>query len=368
MDSETILARLRESHGLTLVDPVTLSQGRARVLRCRVTSGADNGTVIVKIADPHSITFRRELAAYRVLPDCWRSRSRIPRLVAALPEDGLLVLEDVERATPLLRLLLGGDRAAAQVSLDRMSDALGELHAKLRSVQDRWSLELGADPPAFQEQAATFERTFPAIHQFIAALGVPPSDAFDDGLKQLSRRIAEGAPDTTLTVGDLAPTNVFLSSDEVVFIDFEYAGVRQPFYDAMFWHCICAFPPDVCDAMSSSYRAGLAEAGWPFDDDRFDRGMVDAAAHRLFWTLGWTSTANLLDKDRPAPPTRALLLHYIAEFVRLASTRPHDPALVATAEDCLQRLLVRWDERPAQAAFPVFSGSSGVIGRIVRGT
>jgi len=99
--------------------------------------------------------------------------------------------------------------------------------------------------------------------------------------------------------------------------------------------------------------------GWTFDNDRFDRGMVDAAAHRLFWTLGWTSTANLLDKDRPAPPTRALLLHYIAEFLRLASARPHDPALVSTAEHCLQRLLVRWSERPGQAAFPVFSGSAG---------
>ena len=161
------------------------------------------------------------------------------------------------------------------------------------------------------------------------------------------------------TVGDIAPANVFLSSDEVVFIDFEYAGVRQPFYDAMFWQCICPFPPDVCDAMASRYRAGLTEAGWTFDNDRFDRGMVDAAAHRLFWTLGWSSTANLLDKDRPAPPTRALLLHYIAEFVRLTRGRPHDAGLVATAEHCLERLLVQWNERPAQAAFPVFSGSSG---------
>ncbi len=359
MDSETVLARLRESHGLTLVDPVALSDGRARVLRCRVTSGADHPSLIVKIADPDSVTFRRELAAYRVLPDWWSGRSRIPRLVAALPEYGVLVLEDITRATPLLRLLLGSDRAGTQLSLGRTSHALGELHAKGRSVRDRWPLQLGAGPPAFQEQAATFERAFPAIHQLIAALGIRPTDAFDDGLEHLSRRIAEGAPETTITVGDIAPTNVFLSADEVVFIDFEYAGVRHPFYDAMFWHCICSFPPDVCDAMTNRYRVGLAEGGWPFDDDRFDRGMVDAASHRLFWTLGWTSTANLLEKDRPAPPTRALLLHYIAEFVRLARGRPHDPALVAMAEECLRRLLLRWDERPAEAAFPVFSGSSG---------
>src|SRR5262252_8799409 len=130
MDSETVLARLRESHGLRLVDPVTLSQGRARVLRCRVTSEADHRSVIVKIADPETITFRRELAAYRVLSDCWSGRSRIPRLVAALPEHGVLVLEDVTQATPLLRLLLASDRGAAQVSLARTSHALGELHAK----------------------------------------------------------------------------------------------------------------------------------------------------------------------------------------------------------------------------------------------
>jgi hypothetical protein len=123
----------------------------------------------------------------------------------------------------------------------------------------------------------------------------------------------------------------------------------------MFWHCICPFPPDVCDAMDSAYRRGLADGGWPFDDDRFDRGMVDAAAHRLFWTLGWSSTANLLVADRPAPPTRALLLHYLAEFLRLARGRPHDPALVAMAGECLQRLLARWDQRPEEAALPVFA-------------
>src|SRR4029077_12254095 len=124
-----------------------------------------------------------ELTAYRVLPDWWSGQSRIPRLVAALPEFGVLVLEDITRATPLLRLLLGSDRAGAQVSLGRTSHALGELHAKGRSVRDRWPLQLGAAPPAFQEQAATFERAFPAIHQLIAALGIHPSDAFNDGLE-----------------------------------------------------------------------------------------------------------------------------------------------------------------------------------------
>ena len=91
--------------------------------------------------------------------------------------------------------------------------------------------------------------------------------------------------------------------------------------------------------------------------------MVDAASHRLFWTLGWTSTANLLKKDRPAPPTRALVLHYITEFLRLANGRPHDPALIAMAEECLQRLLARWDQRPADAAFPVFADSSADVRR-----
>jgi len=67
MDSETVLARLREAHRLTLADPITLSKGRARALRCRVTSEADHRSVIIKIADPETITFRRELAAYRVL-------------------------------------------------------------------------------------------------------------------------------------------------------------------------------------------------------------------------------------------------------------------------------------------------------------
>jgi hypothetical protein len=359
MDPETVVARLRESMGLILVNPSRLKDGRSKVIRYQVASGSDQPSVVVKIGDPGSVTFRRELAAYRVLPNL-RGPFRTPRLWGAEPEHGVLVLEDVAQTTPLLDLLVGDDGVAARASLGRMSYALGALHSAGRSFRDRLTLQLGAREPAFHEQAADFERAIPGIHGFVAALDIPVPEAFDQALERLSRRIADGGRDTTVTIGDIAPTNVLVTSNEVVFLDFEYSGVRHPFYDAMFWRCICPFPADVCDAMERNYRRGLTDAGWPFDNDEFDRAMLDAASHRLFWTLGWASTANLLENDRRLPPTRALLIHYIAEFLRLAGGRPHDPALVAMSEACLRGLLSRWDQRPSDAAFPVFARSSAI--------
>jgi aminoglycoside/choline kinase family phosphotransferase len=361
MDPEMVLARLCESLGLTLVRPTLLSEGRARVMRYLVASESGPQTVIVKTADPESMTFRRELAAYRVLPVCSTSSAAVPRLMGALPEHGVLVLEDITPGTRLLDLLLGDDRIAACAGLGKTSHALGALHASGRSARDRFTVQLGADQPDLHEQATSFERAFPALHAFIAALGIRATPAFAGALEKLSRHIAAGGQDTTLTLGDIAPTNVLFRSGEAVFIDFEYCGIRHPFYDSMFWRCMCAFPPDVCDAMERDYRRGLTENGWTFDDDRFDRAMVDTAAHRLFWMLGWSSTAELLEDDRRAPPTRALVLHYFTEFLRLAEGRPHDPALVAMAEACLASLFARWEDRPVDASFPAFAGSAAAL-------
>ena len=123
MDSETVLARLRESHGLRLVDPVTLSQGRARVLRCRATSEADHRSVIVKIADPETITFRRELAAYRDI----RMKASEEEIAQALEgnwqDDQLFVLQQ--------------ERAGYEFCQKQMAECDRQLAHYLGQIQDR---------------------------------------------------------------------------------------------------------------------------------------------------------------------------------------------------------------------------------------
>jgi hypothetical protein len=356
-DPRLVVAPLPDLPGLVLVNPTVLSHGRrAAVSRYQIESGAAANTAIVKMTDPDSSEYRRELAAYLALSGCPCGTGRVPRLLGASPQRGVLVLEDVSQATSLLDVLLGVDEGAARAALDRIAFGLGTLQSAARRRLRDYRIRLGDDPPAFMRQAAALDRARPAMAELLAALGIPFGDVLTNSLLRLSARIAEPRACTTITVGDMAPTNVLITPDEVLFIDFEFAGERHPFYDAMFWRGLCAFPPAVCDGMERTYRRGLAEAGWLFDDDAFDSGMMDAAADHLFTTLGWASTASLIHADRSSPPTRSLVLHYLTRFLRLAETRSCDPAFVEAAGQCLGVLLSRWGDCRAEAVFPAFAG------------
>jgi hypothetical protein len=356
-DPRLVVAPLPDLRGLVLVNPTVLSHGRrAAVWRYQVESGAAANTAIVKMTDPDSSEYRDELAAYLALSGCPTGAGRVPRLLGASPQRGILVLEDLSQATCLLDVLLGEDEGAAGAALDRISFGLGAVQAAARRRLRDYRIRLGDVPPAFMRQAAALDRAHPAIAGLLSALGIPFGDTLTNSLLHLSARIAEPRACTTITVGDMAPTNILITRDEVLFIDLEFAGERHPFYDAMFWRGLCSFPPAVCDGMERMYRLGLAEAGWSFDDDAFDCGMIDAAADRLFTTLGWASTASLIHADRSSPPTRPLVLRYLTEFLRLVATRSCDPAFVEAASRCLGVLLSRWGDCRAEAAFPAFAG------------
>jgi hypothetical protein len=276
----------------------------------------------------------------------------------ALPDAGVLVLEDVADGRALQAFLLDGERADAIAALERMAHALGLLHASTAEAGAALTSSGPSAAPAFRAQADSFRAGLPAVRAFVEGLGLTPAAPLGRALEGLADRIAGGGPDCTVTHGDLAPGNVLLEGDQVVFIDLEFCGVRHPFSDATIWRGVCAFPGEVSDLVERRYRRGLAQGGWQFSDERFDRDMVQAASHRLFWMLGWPTTAQLLDGDRPLAPTRALVLHALAEYLRFARARPHEPVLTQTAQACLEALAKRWPETSADAAgFPAFTAA-----------
>lgn len=340
--------------GLVLEDGQVLRRGRSDTLRYRVAGGGgDHEHVIVKRAsDPGAATFRSEAAAMRVLGGCGTAAARVPRLLYDLSPRGVLVIEDASPAESLHGLLERAGEAERHAALLRVGHALGQLHGAARSVRARLDDRIDG-ATALERQAAALRKAVPEVQAFLQTAGVVAEPGLCDALERLAESIAADGPALTITVGDMAPTNMLLDAERVTFIDLEYSGVRHPFYDAAFWRCIYPLTPRTADAMEARYRVGLAQLGLPLDAATFEREMTRLCSHRVFWMLSWNMRA-LLEQSRPVVPggpgLRSVLLHHLAELLRLAHRASHDAVLERTLERCSDALLQRWDARPADAA------------------
>jgi hypothetical protein len=159
---------------------------------------------------------------------------------------------------------------------------------------------------------------------------------------------------STITVGDMAPSNVLLGPRGAVFIDLEYCGVRNAFYDAMYWHCIYPLSPDTADQMDLAYRDGLCAGGIHLSRGQFLTAMQLFFSHRLFWTLSWDLEV-LFKEDRhivPGVSLRATICHYLREYIRFAATVPRvdHPHLLSVAKRLETRLSQLWPEAIATDA------------------
>jgi thiamine kinase-like enzyme len=284
VDLKALEAQLLAATGLVLETPEILRVGRAVTVRYRVAEGGEPGSVIVKRAEPASETFRREAAALRVLLGCSTDHARVPRLLHDLSTDGVLVIEDLSPAKPLDQLL-GSDEEPRRSALLRVARALGELHGSARQAAPTFE-HVPAGVPAYRQQAQVLRRAVPRARAFINAVVPAIGEPLETALDRLAASVAEDGPCSTVTVGDMAPSNVLLDDSRVIFVDFEYAGVRHPFYDAMFWRCIVPFRPGIADAMEAHYGAGLASRCFELDDDAFRRDMTRLASHRATQRTG----------------------------------------------------------------------------------
>jgi aminoglycoside phosphotransferase len=322
------LADLSALTGLALDAGIAVREGpRATVWRHPVADGRE--VVVKRYADPKAPTATRERAAYAALRGV---EGPLPRCLAQ--GDDLLVLE----AVPGEPLPPDPD-AMDPVALHRVAQALGTLHARAREAGARLP-----GPPAVEQQAQALRHAWPQVEAFVeAALGHVPA-GFEPSLRRLADAVAAAPVDAcTLTLGDMAPSNVLIAAEGVSFVDLEYAGLREPFYDAMFWRAIVPLPLALARALDETYRAALADAGWPFDDAGFAEGLARAAAHRVYGSLSWGLDA-LFQRDWPVVPggpgMRSVLLRHLQQLGGVAA--PLEAPLAATAGALREALLVRW--------------------------
>jgi len=361
--SQVEVDALGRAAGTLLARPVAgteLVRGglRSDVARVHLAGPAEPRSVIVKAARTADTRFHDEWSALQYLCASDSLDARWPRLLASDAPCGVLVLEDLSDAPSLADLLGSPDRDAAARALEDTAHALGRLHASCRDSAVRHLV----DVPRCVGQAREFAHRLGTLRELAQRVGTVSSLAFEAEVSRVADRFADPGRWLTFTVGDMAPTNVLLTERGPVFIDFEYAGLRHAFYDAMFWRCICPFPDEIADAMEVHYLAGLAAAGLRRSDPTEVRSeMALLCAHRMLWSLTW-DVASLLERDRemaPGESGRALILTWLAGTRSLLSASGELPAVSDWLEALARALERSWPslEQVGFTAFRSFSRS-----------
>jgi hypothetical protein len=341
--------------GLKLDAPTVLREGRATVVRAFSSDGRTRGTVIIKqFKKIHREHFIRERAGLGLLSSVPGLKGFVPQLLADDEAELVLLIEDVTEQASYSDVIAPDGAAAAQTLVDT-ARRLGIVHGRGRNLVSGFRAKVPErqSPGTLLRQAtgltlAFIRRALSNDPAAAAALAVG-SDVHSQ-LTMVADRVDEPGILSTITVGDMAPSNLLLGSQGPVFIDLEYCEIRNAFYDAMYWHCIYPVSADIANRMDLAYRDGLRVGGVDITEDSFVATMFLFMSHRLFWTLSW-NMEELLERDRDVVPgvsTRKTICEYLREYVRYAETssRLEYPALVAIA----RRLEVRFSQLWPEAA------------------
>jgi hypothetical protein len=357
---EQLLAQASAAFSLQLTEPVLLGQGRATVVRARAQGTGDAFGVIVKCFEPRwSEHFAHERAGLRALSEI-ADGALVARLLAEDERSLLLLIEEVPGAPPLAVFLEGTDALRAEQALLATARGLGVVHGRARRRQLELPTQGLASPGNALREASAAILRFVAL----ARAASPAKRGVGEGvmrmaLEGLAQRVDEDGPLQTITLGDLAPSNVLVVGGRPLFIDLEYCARRHAFYDAVFWRAICPMPPSVIAALDRSYRSGLASSGVELDDQAFANEMSVLVAQRVFWTLSW-GMDGLFSADRefaPGVSSRAIVRRYLHEFVRLAGGTVEGGELGALCDlgRELEELLARaWPEVDPALEFRCF--------------
>ncbi|HKX31481.1 MAG TPA: hypothetical protein VJ302_27590 [Blastocatellia bacterium] len=349
-----LIRRAEKAFGVRLEAPQVLRRGRATVARALLATPSGRRLVIVKqFGAAHRDHFLRERAGLRVLSRTSGLQGLVPRLLADDAAGLVLLIDGIVERTPYSDVVFAGDLDLAASTLIETARRLGILHGSARFSVSEFRAEVQAPPSPGAVLRRGMEATLAFLRHALSeeaasASQLEPGAEAHSQLMDVANRVDESDDLFTITLGDLAPSNLVLGSEGPVFIDLEYCGGRHAFYDAMYWHCICPFPAEIVDRMDEAYRAGLGTAGVRISDEQYGAAMLLFMSHRLFWTLSWNMEP-LFQQDRdviPGVSTRGTICAYLREYLRFSSLLQEleHPSLVSVAHRLEQRLSRLWSE------------------------
>lgn len=316
-----------------------LGPGRSVVLKRQASQHRGDGT--------RARSFRVELATLEYLNAM--PVPVAPRLLAADPGAGILLMEDLGAGASLADSLLAGDRARAEADLTAYARGLGTVHAwsirrpgGLSGLLARYAPGTTASP-AWVGAVATGKDAFLGV---AGALGLPAvgvAAEIDDVAAALT-----GPRYAGLVHGDACPDNVLMQDGSCRIFDFETSGLGTVALDAAYlvapfpscW-CFASLPAEVAAPAVAAYRACLGSAGVELGPD-WD--AATAAALAAWIVARGRVISRVLDEDRQwgTMTMRPRLLTWLASFTGAADQAGVFPRLSALAGALHEQLSRRW--------------------------
>jgi Ser/Thr protein kinase RdoA (MazF antagonist) len=324
---------------------------RSHVVRLHL--GADRSVVLKRRGDQEpgvqDWSLEIELAALEYLNAM--PAPVAPRLLAADPDVGILLMEDLGPGASLADSLLTGQRGQAKADLIAYARALGSLHAWSTQRPDELAeLRARYAPGAMTGTMwmSRFESRKDAFLGAVATLGRPVGAARDE-INELGATLnATGFHG--LVHGDACPDNVRIVDGRCRIFDFETSGWGPVALDAVYllapfptcW-CFARLPAEVAAPAVDAYRARLAAAGI---DPGPDWEAALAAALAGWIIIRGDLVARLLDKDPEWGTTtmRPRLLTWLRSFIEVAGRTGALPRLRALAMMLDDQLSLRWPD------------------------
>ena len=251
-----------------LEQPTLVSdRGRNQVFRCRVQGeGAFPPSVIVKwIKDPlDPVRGLTDWASLAFLSQMADEHPVAPRLFGGDAEHLLFVMEDLGEEGSIEHLLHTHDSSRATIMLCALARQMGTLHATTMGKEHQFERlckdrSLATVSSRFQEAERWLEGC-KKVERWCHELSYLPPAGFEQACIRTADTFAHPGAFLALTHGDPAPTNNYLSGNQIYLIDFEYAGYRHALYDLTGWNILCPLPDACVHLMSHHLRAALAPA------------------------------------------------------------------------------------------------------------
>lgn len=357
---------------VSLVEVEELRPGR--VGRCTVSPAVGGAsTVVVKAAEPGTAaarglaTVHNEHAALALLDRV--APGAAPRLLAAVPDAGILVLEDLGEGPSLATRLLGDDADAARDAVVATAVSLGRLQVRTMGHADAFAEHrrrlgpIDVDREPFMLRGLDMRHVMGVLPDLLRTHdlpGLPHGHPAVDDLQDVLDELADPGPFLAFSTGDPCPDNSRLTDAGVRLFDFEAAAFRHALIDGAhfrvpFPNCWCwrRLPDEVAAAAQAAYRQELAAACPDAADlTRFAESFGRTCTAWAAWTL---------HRRLPQAPTDRHERRRIAETVTnlraVASEAPRLTATVAWADALHQSLTRRWPADTGSAdTYPAFGG------------
>lgn len=359
--------QLEDATGRAVVLTVREELRAGRVARVNV-AGLPVETAIVKVADPLDPAFdRASLHAEQAALELLRAVAPhvAPVLLAAEPDRGIVVMEDLGPGPSLADLLRGEDPARARAGAIAWAQALGDMHAAtagfaLSHAQRRRALS-SVDPDADQLtlRGIHVDDLLARVDEGCRAAGIaPPDDAASD-VAAVRAALADPGDLLVLTSGDPCPDNGAVRDDGAVLFDFEVAAFRHALLDAAhlwlpFPSCWCwrTLPPGLADELRAAHRERLASrCPSAADPAAHARAAACATAAWGLWAL-----ARRLGTAATDHGVRPRVLAALDALVG-PDVAPALPRLAGWADRARGALSARWAlEVPVVLPYPAFGG------------